>query len=52
MGKLSNIIPVSDLRRDAANIMKRLWHGAQIPKEPAIGAPTRHSTSFPNGSQE
>jgi toxin ParE1/3/4 len=29
-----------------------VWHGAQIPKEPAAGAPTRHSTIFPNGSQE
>jgi prevent-host-death family protein len=32
MGKLSNIIPVSDLRQDAANIMKRLRKN----KEPLI----------------
>ena len=32
MGKLSNIIPVSDLRQDAANTMKRLRKN----KEPLI----------------
>jgi len=32
MGKLSNTIPVSDLRQDAANIMKRLRKN----KEPLI----------------
>jgi prevent-host-death family protein len=32
VGKLSNIIPVSDLRQDAANIMKRLRKN----KEPLI----------------
>ena len=32
MGKLSNIIPVSDLRQNAANIMKRLRKN----KEPLI----------------
>ena len=32
MGKLSNIIPVSDLRQDAANILKKLKQN----KEPLI----------------
>jgi prevent-host-death family protein len=32
MGKLSNIIPVSDLRQDAANLLKKL----QNSKEPLI----------------
>jgi len=30
MGKLSNIIPVSDLRQDAANIMKRLRKNKEL----------------------
>ena len=32
MGKLSNIIPVSDLRKDAANLLKQLRNS----KEPVI----------------